>query len=824
MGDEGSRRDTRRLRIWLLTAAMAAVGALAIAFAGTFDPIPGRPLDAPWWAIAVGFAVAELLVIHLHVRSDAHSISLSEIPFAFGLALGSPLALVVGRLVGSGAILVVHRRQQPTKLAFNVALMALETGTGILVFRSVLGSFSPVEPLGWVALFLGLSATLTMGVGAVTVALALNDRTRGIWEVARSMGAGVFIGTVTSLMAIVAVTVVWSEPWGAVPVTVIGGLAAIAVRVYRSLSERYEDLEAVYAFGHAIENAASPDDRIGSALHHVRDLMRADVAELAVGETACRVVVGEPGVALLDDPGAVPHPGRVPRGLLRVRAEDLRHFGRPVDQAVVVPVPTTDGEDGCLVVAAPLTTSRGYDADDVRLLEILARQLGQTLEHERLVARLRDELASREHRATHDALTGLPNRQWFVDAVQDLLAADERFAVALVDLDRFREVNDTLGHQHGDQLIAEVADRIGAALLDGEVVARFGSDEFGLVLRPEDGVVGALDRARSVREALSAPFESEGFTFEVLASIGIALAPEDGSEPQTLVRRADVAMHEAKRVGSGYEVYDSQRDRYSTRRLVVAGELRTAIVEGLVEVHYQPKLAVSDLRVVGVEALARWTHDRLGPVRPDEFVAVAEQTGLIAPLTELVLRTALEDLAKLHADGHDFGMAVNVAARSLSDPGLPTLVAAIVEDTGVDPRLLTLEVTETMVMNESPRTSAVLSALDEIGVRLSIDDFGTGYSSLAYLTRLPVDEVKIDRAFVGNMAVEHRHGKIVRSTTDMAHALDLEVVAEGVENRATLELLRAARADVAQGYYFARPMPRDALVEWLADGGATGLG
>jgi diguanylate cyclase (GGDEF)-like protein len=430
----------------------------------------------------------------------------------------------------------------------------------------------------------------------------------------------------------------------------------------------------------------------------------------------------------------------------------------------------------------------------------------------------------RPHRATHDVLTGLPNRQWFVDAVGDLLDAGDRFAVALVDLDRFREVNDTLGHQHGDQLIAEVADRLGAALDDGEVVARFGSDEFGLVLRGGDGVVGALDRARSVREALAAPFESEGFTFEVSASIGMALAPEDGSEPQTLVRRADVAMHEAKRVGSGYEVYDSQRDRYSTRRLVVAGELRTAIADGLIEVHYQPKVTVSDLRVVGAEALARWTHDRLGPVRPDEFVAVAEQTGLIAPLTELVLRTALEDLAKLHAEGNEMGMAVNVAARSLSDPNLPTIVSAIVEETGVDPRLVTLEVTETMVMNESPRTSAVLSALDEIGVRLSIDDFGTGYSSLAYLTRLPVDEVKIDRTFVGNMAVEHRHGMIVRSTTDMAHALELEVVAEGVENRATLELLRAARADVAQGYYFARPMPRDALVEWLADGGAVGLG
>ncbi|MDX1690350.1 MAG: EAL domain-containing protein [Acidimicrobiia bacterium] len=803
-----------------MTAGMAVVGALAAAFATTLDPLGDRPFVVPWWALAAAFALAEVFVIHLHVRRDAHTISLAELPFAFGLVFGSPVGLLAGRLVGAGSALVVHRRQAPTKIAFNMSLMALETGTGLMVFDAVAGGAAPPDPRAWVGLFAALVSSLAIGAGAVSVALAAVDRTRGFWQVSRSMGTGVFVGTATAIVSVIAVTVVWVEPWAGVPVGAVALMGGVAVRVYRSLNDRYEDLEAVYAFTRAVDEADGIEDLVAGALENVRDLMRADVAELVVGDTARRLTVEDRHPTTLDDTEHMPRPVGGEGVIVNTRGTlGTMHFGRPVAEAIAVPVPV-GSTPGVLVVGRDASPSRVYDGDDVRLVEVLARQLGEAIEQEQLLSRLRDELAAKDFRASHDHLTGLPNRQFLADRIDRLLEEDHRFAVGVLDLDRFKEVNDTLGHQHGDALIAEVAGRLRDALDEGEVVARLGGDEFGLVLACGDGVVDALERSRALRRALGTPFTSEGFTFDVTGSIGIAMAPDDGTEAQVLLRRADVAMQEAKTSGSGYEVYDSRRDRSSTRRLVVAGELRTSITDETIEVHYQPKVHVGDLETVGVEALARWEHDRLGRVRPDEFVAVAEQTGLIGPLTELVMRTALGDLAKLHADGFEISMAVNVAARSLSDSGFPAMVAALTTEAGIDPRHLTLEVTETMIMTDSPRTTAVLSALDEIGVKLSIDDFGTGYSSLAYLTRLPVGELKIDRTFVGNMAVEHRNSRIVRSTTDMAHALDLQVVAEGVENRATLELLRAVRADVAQGYYFARPMPRDELVAWLVDGGA----
>jgi len=422
----------------------------------------------------------------------------------------------------------------------------------------------------------------------------------------------------------------------------------------------------------------------------------------------------------------------------------------------------------------------------------------------------------------HDALTGLPNRLHFTIVVEDALRnardVDRRVAVLLIDLDRFKEVNDTLGHQRGDVLLQEMALRLSDTVGGEEHVARLGGDEFGVLLRDLEGVNEAIEWARKINAVLHRPFLNEGLAIQVSGSIGIALAPDHGTDGTTLLRRADVAMYEAKAHGSSFEVYDQQTDKYSTRRLAMAAELRSAIETDEVVLAYQPKADIASRTVVGVEALARWPHPRHGYVPPIEFVDLAERTGLIDPLTEHVMRTALRDVARLWDSGMGISMAVNIAASSLADDEFPGLVARLLDEYGVSPQSLTLEVTETTMMADSARARLVLTALADLGVGLSIDDYGTGYSSLTYLSSLPVHEVKIDRSFVTDMAVDERLSKIVSSTIALVHSLDKRVVAEGIENVTTWALLSKAECDVAQGYYLAKPMPFSDLRAWLEDG------
>jgi EAL domain-containing protein (putative c-di-GMP-specific phosphodiesterase class I) len=327
-----------------------------------------------------------------------------------------------------------------------------------------------------------------------------------------------------------------------------------------------------------------------------------------------------------------------------------------------------------------------------------------------------------------------------------------------------------------------------------------------------------VEWSRKIASVLHRPFMNEGLALQVSGSIGIAIAPDHGTDGTVLMRRADVAMYEAKAHGSSFEVYDERTDGYSTRRLAMAAELRSAIETDEILVAYQPKVDLATRTVVGVEALARWPHPRHGYVPPDEFVDLAERTGLIGALTEHVLRTSLRDLSRLRASGVAIGVAVNVAASSLMDEEFPGLVERVLSEFSISPHHLTLEVTETTMMTDSARARLVLSALTELGVTLSIDDYGTGYSSLTYLSDLPVSEVKIDRSFVTDMAVDERLAKIVSSTTTLVHSLGKKVVAEGVENAATLTLLEEAGCDIAQGYYLSRPAPFSDLRAWLEAG------
>jgi diguanylate cyclase (GGDEF)-like protein len=432
----------------------------------------------------------------------------------------------------------------------------------------------------------------------------------------------------------------------------------------------------------------------------------------------------------------------------------------------------------------------------------------------RVVRRVRRQMEEIEYRALYDELTGLPNRTLFRDRIAEALGA-ESAAVLLLDLDRFKEINDALGHETGDLLLREVGARLGSELR-ARTFARLGGDEFGILL-PAASVEHALAEAARVHEVLEKPFALRGLPLEIATSIGIAHFPEHGADVDTLMQRADVAMYLAKDTHAGTAVYDPEQDANDADRLALAAELRRAIEDGQLVLHFQPKADLRSGAVVGVEALVRWEHPNRGIVPPNDFIPVAERTGLIKPLSRYVLAAAIRQCGDWNDAGRELHVAVNLTIPDLLDLELPDYIVGLLEEAGVGPEQLELEITESTILADPFRVRQVLTRFNEMGVGLAIDDFGTGYSSLAYLRRLPVQTIKIDRSFVMGMCDDESDATIVRSTVDLAHNLGLNVVAEGVESREIWDALRALGCSLAQGYFISRPVPADELERVLAE-------
>ena len=425
----------------------------------------------------------------------------------------------------------------------------------------------------------------------------------------------------------------------------------------------------------------------------------------------------------------------------------------------------------------------------------------------------------KERLSLHDALTGLPNRQLLQDraatALEEAVREERSAAVFLIDLDRFKDVNDTLGHHVGDELLQQVGKRLAEAIRPGDTVARLGGDEFAILLPEIRDASVAEEIADRIREALGVPFSLHGLTFALQGSIGIALCPEHGTDIDVLMQRADVAMYLAKETKARWERYSVDRDRNSPERLGLLGELRRALDEGDLVVHYQPKADLRTGRIVGAEALLRWEHSLRGLIFPDEFIPLAEQSGLIQSITVAVLEASLKQAAQWQRIGLELELAVNVSVRDLHDVKFPGHVAAALLRHGIAPGQLALEITESVVMVDAERVIRTLEALDLLGVRLSLDDFGAGYSSLTYLKRLPVSEIKIDKSFVTRMDVDDDDARIVRSTIDLAQGMGLRVVAEGVETAQTWNRLTRLGCDIAQGYYLSRALAPDEFVDFV---------
>ena len=422
------------------------------------------------------------------------------------------------------------------------------------------------------------------------------------------------------------------------------------------------------------------------------------------------------------------------------------------------------------------------------------------------------------HGATHDALTNLPNRILFRDrvaqAIRNAKREKQKLAVMLLDIDRFKEINDTIGHYNGDRLLKQMALRLSGVIRESDTLARLGGDEFAILLPSIEMNDDAANVARKIRIAMRSPFILADLSIDVQASIGAVLFPDHGEEVDTLIQRVDVAMYVAKQDNAGFVVYSQKLDQYSPQRLTLIGELRQAIENDLLLLHYQPKLDTRTGRITEVEALVRWNHPIHGMMPPEDFISLAERTGLIKHLTRWVLKHALQQGSIWHRQGIDIRIAVNLSTRNFLDPDFPDVITGLLAAYDFPPELLMLEITETTIMTDPDYSLGAINRITQIGVQFSIDDFGTGYSSLSYLKKLPISEIKIDKSFVLEMMTDENDAVIVHATIELAHNLGLKVVAEGVENKVIMKKLQDLGCDLLQGFEISKPIEAKDFVNW----------
>ncbi|GIE35387.1 hypothetical protein Ait01nite_084320 [Actinoplanes italicus] len=813
---------------WQVAALTVSLGVTALVFDGALLAADDRPLLDGFgplaWASAllVMFALTEGFAIHVRVRRGGHAMSITEIPMVIGLTMLNPLMVVLARTVGAAAGLAILRHQRGRKLAFNIAQISLQATVGIAVFGALGDPADGMNgPRDWLAAYAAMLAADLLAIILLTAVISLHDDPSE-WRRLPSAMKGLGLVLIATSIALISAIAIQSSPYTVAILAVLYGVVHVAYRGYVRQSLGNEQVENLYAFTGVLDSSQDTDRLTRMVLEQVRDELRSSDVELILPPDAT-----QPGMRIrLSGQGRIdqtmmyesaPDSWWGPAGageLILLPADPSRTDG-PVD-AMAVPVPLGGEVTGVLLVTESLADIATFTAEHLRLLQAMANHAGVALANARLVDRLREEAVEKEHLALHDSLTGLPNRQHVYRLLDAALAAqpDTVTAVLLMDLDRFKEINDGLGHEVGDALLRVVGERLRDRLDGRGTVARLGGDEFAVLIQvtsPEDATALGGELARD----LERPVHVDHLTLYARVSIGIALAPEHGRDSGTLLRRADVAMYAAKQARSGVRVYRASDDQNTPHRLALIGDLREAVDADRTLVVFQPKVDPATGTVVGAEALSRWEHPEHGFIAPDLFVPLAEHSGLIRPLTLHVLEIALRNCAVWRRTGHDLHVAVNLSPNTLSDDTLPEVITRLLAENGVPASALTLEITEGTLMADPDGGLVTLERLRRLGIKISIDDFGTGYSSLGRLRDLPIDEVKIDKSFVQKAAHDHHDQAFTRSIVQLGHALGLQVVAEGVEDEATYRHLAAIGCDVVQGYHVSRPLPVDEFTAWL---------
>jgi diguanylate cyclase (GGDEF)-like protein len=692
----------------------------------------------------------------------------------------------------------------------------------ILAFRFVAGSRHDVRAGSWPAAFLAIAVDELLSGALVVVVVYFSER---VWTVRQSTPAALFglaVGLINTFLALCTAEALSYDLASAWAITVFVVLSVAAVRTYHRLADRHAALDKLYAVARELGPIAAEPSDLAPALTQLRRIVKADTLELAmVGDdpdfaTVVCVFDHADGEGLevvereLDEAG---------RQLLRASGGGSRATGparrllaqrrvRRADDRIAVPVGADDRPVAVLTARNRSGDVGSFDQSDFRLLEAAASQLSAALEKGRLVESLR-------RAATRDSLTSLANLDSLRGFLATMLDGTTGGVLLLLDIDRFHEINDTLGHDAGDAILVEVARRLESAPTRGALVARVGGDQFALAIPGQAGAEVARLAALAVKSRVDGPLRFENISADLRITIGTARSPDHGTDPATLLRRAEMAMTAAKGSSSGIGEWEPGYERDGSRRLQVLAGLRQALTANELRVEFQPKIRLGSGEVGGFEALVRWRDPVLGAVSPVEFVPLAEASGLISALTSNVLRMALDATRRWHDAGRMVGVAVNISARSLADPVLVGQVAAMLTASGVEPRWLTLEITESSVMENPARSIDVLLQLRSLGVRLSIDDFGTGYSSLHQLRGLPVHEVKIDKAFVDEVDGDGADRAVVRAIVELCDSLGLMTVAEGVERASQAYALESLGVHQVQGYFYGRPMTEQAATEWL---------
>jgi diguanylate cyclase (GGDEF)-like protein len=828
--DTGSQRRVVRptRRVVALMALLAAVGAGLLSWVLNHPVHPAHvPVVVPWWVLAILFGATEVWVFHIQFGREAKAISLSEIPLVLGLFYASPVALVVGRVLGPAMVVILYRRQTPLKAALNISMFFANAALALAAFRLLAGGTFADGPRQWVAAV--AAATLAIVMDLVVLSQILRWYTGGSrgWDALKGSLAGVAMAAAAAVIGIVAVLTLRLGPLATIPLLLAGAVLMIGYRSYSALADRHTSLERLFRFSRELSSSPATTDVLPAVLEQARALMRAEVAEVIRFRTDNG---SDPGTGLWrydgnrvasDSGEAIALARMLVQALVRdggavllthdVATQSAFLRSRGAREAVVAPL-TVEGETvGVLAVYDRLGEVRGFAESDVQLLQTVANHASVALHNEMLIGRLR-------HDALHDALTGLPNRSHLTalatSAVARATAGRSRAAMMIVDLNGFKVVNDTLGHHVGDELIREVARRFSATAGSGVTVARLGGDEFAVLVEPAEN--DALELAHDILDALAQPVLVGQDRLHLSGSIGIALAPDHATAVSDLLKRADIAMYAAKNGPDSAVVYRPDIDVNDPSLLSLMGELREALVDGEIDIEVEPVIDLLGGRLVAAEALVRWHHPTRGTLRPDAFLPLAERNGLIVPLTDLVLDRAVAACAAWRERGLTIGISVNLSARSLLDRTLPGTVADVLLKHRLPAHLLTLEITESIVISDADRALGLLAELRALGVRLALDDFGTGYSSLTYLSALPIQQLKIDRSFVTRITESTRDSAIVTSLVDLAHHLGLQVIAEGIEAPEVADRLRRLGCEYGQGYHFSMSMAPADLPDWAA--------
>jgi diguanylate cyclase (GGDEF)-like protein len=833
-------------RVWLLSAGMV-VAALAL-YLGTVihvDPLVA-PFHLPWWALAILFFTTETNVIRLRYRGQAQSFPLNELPLVLGLFFSNPPELLLGLLLGSAAAAIRRRRQSPLQLAFNTSHFFLSGVVASFAFFHVV-AVEPLGPLGWSGALLATVIVTLLGHAAITAATLLSGTQPQVNRLSQVLSLGLASSVTTTMVALVAVDMLWRDQRSVLLLGVPLAMGYLTYRGYMEDHDRGDALDVIYESTRMLHRSPEVDAAVVGLLTQARGMFRAERAEITLFPSDA----DSPAVRTGLGPGAVVE-AMVPIALdpeERAWAEGLPSGNgvlypdeggglmsslaeRGIREAMVVVIRRDARVVGTILVGNRVGDFDHFDHSDLELFEPLARNLGLVLESgtlEQSLQQLRDLEAQLRHQAYHDPLTALANRSQFIERIEMALefsAGDpRRMAVLFVDLDDFKVVNDSLGLPAGDQVLIAAAGRIKHVLGPADAAARLGADEFGVLLDcPEPGFAETV--AESLLESLRRPLVVEGKELQVRASVGIAMG-DSGRFADELLRNADVAMYTAKAAGKNrVQVFSADMHVAVIERHELIADLQRAIERDEFLLHYQPIVELASGRIVALEALVRWRHPRRGMVSPTDFIPVAEETGLILPIGRLILQKACAQARiwqEKYPEHADLSMGVNLSARQLQQVSFVGDTIQLIAESGVTARTLILEITETVLMDDTESHVAKLGQLKSLGLRLAMDDFGTGYSSLSFLSQLPIDILKIAKPFVEGLGRSEKDQAFAAAIVRLGQTVGMSLIAEGVERPDQLEELRRLGCDMVQGHHFATAGDAEAIDELLRFGlGARG--